>query len=997
MQLTLALCFTLLTLGAAASAASSHGVPLTRKGQPVASLVLAKQPTVAANFAALELQAHIRKITGATLPIVDEDAKVGGPRVLIGESAATRALRVTTNSLKYQEYQIRFLPDTVVLLGRDAETTIKDGGFPRAPGKFGRACECDGKTAAASIAEPGFNDEVGTLEAWVWMPAATSEKHGTILRLDGADPWTYHIVQRDMNSSAITYTTYDGKEVHWIGSPPLAEGWHHLVATHDLAAGKTELFVDGKSVGAAPYVKSTCSRAPLNLGGLPSDTGSLGNPFVGLIDEVRVSKVVRNVTQDAGGGPYTPDADTSVLRHFDEESGQPLNVAGAPTASAPLPGSYEDRGTLDATYDFLERYCNVRWYAPTDLGTVCPRTPSLTVSGSELRFAPKMIHRWITPTSLYLPGPPDTVPARDVAVWKLRMRIGGQPFWVCHSFQGYYDLYLKDHPDWFAQGYPGQPPQLCYTNPELIAQVVEDARNYFNGKGAPPGAAAMGDVYGLVPMDNNSWCKCPQCQAELNQSQMSNLQFNNGKASDYLFGFVNKVAREVRKTHPDKWIGALAYSDYAYYPERFKVEPNVVIQTCLHTRNWWCPSMEVNDRKVLDDWRRQDPQRPLYLWLYYNFPALNALYGEWHYYPGYFAHTVVEQMKWYRSRGIRGIFMEHSSEFRQSYLMDQLEFYVTLKLACDPSLDGNKLIDEFFSRYYGAAAKPMQALYNQIEETFSNPRNYPVDIQKSPGHQHQTEELAWGSLGTEERMSQGQKLMDQAKAATATPEEKQRVALFEQGQWQYLLEGRKAYAAHAANRAQAPPQVQAPRVTGNAVPAVGSDASQWIDWSQAKDLGGWGTLNGDPTPRKLSTRLAHDGAFLYVQLTEELDPAKLVATPMIYDGDDWEVFIALQRNAGRRQVCVSPTGQVVSVPHGEAEGTWDGGAVVASDTKDGRWTVRLALPLDRLLPGGLKPGSLFYANFYRASPRASNLLSWTPTFASGFHDTSHLAEISLAP
>ena len=41
-------------------------------------------------------------------------------------------------------------------------------------------------------------------------------------------------------------------------------------------------------------------------------------------------------------------------------------------------------------------------------------------------------------------------------------------------------------------------------------------------------------MFGLVPMDNNSWCKCPRCQAELNQAEMSNQQFNNGKASDYI-------------------------------------------------------------------------------------------------------------------------------------------------------------------------------------------------------------------------------------------------------------------------------------------------------------------------------------------------------------------------------------------------------------------------------------------------------------------------------
>jgi hypothetical protein len=603
-----------------------------------------------------------------------------------------------------------------------------------------------------------------------------------------------------------------------------------------------------------------------------------------------------------------------------------------------------------------------------------------------------MIHRWITPTQLYMPGPPDKVPARDVQVWKLRMRIGGQAFWVCHSFYGYYDRYLKDQPDWFAKGYPGRPPQMCYTNPEFIQEVVQDARDYFDGKGAKPGAAAMGDVFGLVPMDNGSWCKCPRCQAEMNAAEESNLQFNNGKASDYVFNFVNKVACEVRKTHPDKWIGALAYSSYAYYPAKVKPEPNVIVQLCLHTRNWWCPSMEVNDRKVLRQWREPDPARPLYLWLYYCFPALNARSGHYNYFPGFFAHTVVPQMKMYKDANIRGIFMEHSSECGATYLMDQIEFYVTLKLADDPQLDGDRLIDEFFTRYYGAAAAPMKELYCRIEDTFSNPKNYPLDIQNSPGHQHQNDALAWVSLGTEERMQEFAKLMAQAREAARTPVEKERVAMFEKGIWDYMVEGRRKYDEHKKRKAEAIPSINVPRL---AAEAVGDPAK--VDWTKALNMGAWSTLAGDATNRPIRSLIAHDGKYLYVQLSEQLDPKRLVAGPDIWDGDDWEAFFAAKRgDTVCRQICIGPTGKHVALARGEKASEWESGAVVALDNSEpGRWTVRLALPLDKLLPGGVQPGSKFYANLYRASQGASDLLAWTPNFANGFHDTSRLPELTL--
>jgi hypothetical protein len=148
-------------------------------------------------------------------------------------------------------------------------------------------------------------------------------------------------------------------------------------------------------------------------------------------------------------------------------------------------------------------------------------------------------------------------------------------------------------------------------------------------------------------------------------------------------------------------------------------------------------------------------------------------------------------MKLFHETHISGMFLQNSSEFDESYLMDQVELYVTLKMADQPDLDGNQLINEFFTRYYGAAAGPMKELYLAIEETFSNPQNYPLEIQRSDAHQHQSRELAWGALGIPERMTRFGQLLAQAKAAAQTPKEKERVALFEQGQWEYMLQGQR--------------------------------------------------------------------------------------------------------------------------------------------------------------------------------------------------------------
>jgi len=436
----------------------------------------------------------------------------------------------------------------------------------------------------------------------------------------------------------------------------------------------------------------------------------------------------------------------------------------------------------------------VRWYAPGDLGTVYNVTGDLKVSGTELRRKPQMRHRWITPGPVYLPGPPDVVSPAKAELWKLRMRIGGESFWTCHSFGGYYDRFQKDHPDWFAQGYPGTPPQPCFTNPAFRQQLIQDAEDFFSGKGSQPGASNAGEYFGIVPQDNNSFCKCPACQALMDEADRANQQFSRGVASDYVFDLVNAVAKATARTHPDKMISALAYADYAYLPKNVKLEPNVAIQMCLHTRNWWAPKLAENDQRIFNAWVNESQgKRPLYLWLYYNFPAFMDQAAGFKAFPGFFVHTAIDQMAVYHMAGIKGIFMEHSCEFGQSFLHDQLDMYVTLRLADDPKLNGQAMVDEFFTRYYGAAAEPMKELYLAIEETYSNPKNYPPDVQTEGKHQHQSQEIAWKWLGTAERMEQLSQLMVRAREAAQTETEKQRVAMFDKGIWQYMLAGRKQY------------------------------------------------------------------------------------------------------------------------------------------------------------------------------------------------------------
>ena len=612
--------------------ANAVTVDLVRDGVPVASIVVAKQPTRSAQLAAVELQYHIQKITGATLPIVADDESPEGPRILVGENAATQSLSLRNDDFSPQEYLIKFLHDTIVLMGRDA-----------------------------------------------------------------------------------------------------------------------------------------------------NDRGSLDY------------------------------ADVTTFPNF-----------------------FHEQGTCYAVYDFLERHVQVRWYLPTELGECYPTANTLQVSGEEVRRSPAMKYRLtylsfpadLCGDTVTLETPPPPLPDREKHLFRLRHRLGGMPYAANHSLEGYYNRFWKDgdakpgpafeqfHPEFFAQGYPGAPPQLCYTTPGLVQQVIQDARDYFDGKGVKPGAQAAGDFFSVVPMDNSQFCKCDGCAERLLKKATRGVgNFSNDMGSNYFFAFVNEVAREVKKSHPRKYIAALAYNYFVYPPTDFKLESNVSIQLCLVARNIYCRETQRNDRAILNAWAEESADRRKLLWLYYCFPSLVAtspsfLFAgnqpQFRCFPPFFAHTIVEQMEAYRKAGISGMKYEPSyiAHNQQSVLLDQLEFYVTWKLADDPTLDGNALIDEFFTRYYGSAAAPMKAFYELVERTYANPANYPETFldRVSTIHggdivigNHQSEEIAWKHLGNPQRMYQLQELMDRAVAAAETDIERQRVALFEKGIWQYMQAGRNAY------------------------------------------------------------------------------------------------------------------------------------------------------------------------------------------------------------
>lgn len=133
-----------------------------------------------------------------------------------------------------------------------------------------------------------------------------------------------------------------------IGATSVANGaWHHVAVTRRAGSGLMRIYVDGnldgEGTGPAGDVSYRAGRSTahptsdpfLVIGAEKHDAGSQYPSFRGLIDEVRLSSIVRYVRAfQAPRVPFRPDRFTALLLHLDEGNGNVVHdsagVTGAP-------------------------------------------------------------------------------------------------------------------------------------------------------------------------------------------------------------------------------------------------------------------------------------------------------------------------------------------------------------------------------------------------------------------------------------------------------------------------------------------------------------------------------------------------------------------------------------------------------------------------------------------------------------------------------------------
>lgn len=164
-----------------------------------------------------------------------------------------------------------------------------------------------------------------TIEAFVYVADENNDSTDVLVWKDGS--YAVYIVFSSTGYDLIHFRLWGGGTIDIAtSSTTLPVGWHHIAVTfdneHTPSVDGLYIFLDGLRVGQVefydiiPGIPNTTT--PLNVGGFTTT-----DPLSGRIEELRISSTLRYNTYNytVPSTPFTNDADTRALWHFDEPAG----------------------------------------------------------------------------------------------------------------------------------------------------------------------------------------------------------------------------------------------------------------------------------------------------------------------------------------------------------------------------------------------------------------------------------------------------------------------------------------------------------------------------------------------------------------------------------------------------------------------------------------------------------------------------------------------------
>ncbi|MFW6039012.1 MAG: DUF4838 domain-containing protein [bacterium] len=235
---------------------------------------------------------------------------------------------------------------------------------------------------------------------------------------------------------------------------------------------------------------------------------------------------------------------------------------------------------------------------------------------------------------------------------------------------------------------------------------------------------------------------------------------NRWSVTDRLIMLANRVAERVGKKYPDVRFGLLAYVNYSMPPAREQVHPNVVPVISPidfnrhHPMTWPDHPNETWLLDMVEGWAEK-AQRIAYRPYGMNLAELTA--------PNPFI------TKWGTNIPI---VMQNNTAYWMPESMDGWDsmmpgYYLAIRMSFDPGEKPEQILDEMMTRFYGAAAEPMDRYWHHIDRAW-------IEAEEYSGNG-----FGYLQIFTPEVMAEARSLLDEALARCETSTEYQRVRLID--------------------------------------------------------------------------------------------------------------------------------------------------------------------------------------------------------------------------
>ncbi len=210
-------------------------------------------------------------------------------------------------------------------------------------------------------------------------------------------------------------------------------------------------------------------------------------------------------------------------------------------------------------------------------------------------------------------------------------------------------------------------------------------------------------IYSVSQNDWTGWCECEVCRkVEIEEG---------GVHSGPLLRYVNALAAEIEKTHPEKLIDTLAYWYTEEPPSTVRPRRNVRIRlcpigTCVAHAFEHC----ANNAYFMNNLRAWSKiTKQLYIW-HYNTNFRHFLLP----FPDF--DELAADIPMYHRHGVVGLFLEGAVTKGGGAENAELRSYVMARLLWDVNTNVRQDIEDFHHTYYGDAAAPMLEYFDLLQQ-----------------------------------------------------------------------------------------------------------------------------------------------------------------------------------------------------------------------------------------------------------------------------------------